>query len=179
MDHKVKIKAEKAFKLAYDFDLKYGECAQATLYALQNIYNKKDDSIFKGMVALAGGGLHRCDGSCGVFSASIFFMGLFAGRGFEDLDNNTDDPSAHEKLNSLFAIGDIIYKKFIENYGSINCSDIQRKLLGRSYFLRDPDEIEKFIDAGGYGKSGGPTVVANGAKWTVEILEDFLKNDKK
>ncbi len=175
MDYEISTKAEKAFKLAYDFDLKYGECAQATLYALQNIYDKKDDLMFKGIVALAGGGLHRCDGSCGVFAASIIFMGLFAGRGSEDLDDNPGDPSAYEKLNSLFFIGDIIYKKFIENYGSINCSDIQRKLLGRSYFLRDPDEIKKFIDAGGYSKSGGPCVVANGAKWTVEILEDFLK----
>lgn len=179
MKNVINKKAEKAFKLSYDFDIKYGECSQATLYALQNVYNIKNNLAFKGIGALAGGGLHRCDGSCGVYASSIFFIGLFIGRGLEDLDSNPDDPSAYEKMKYLFCLADKIYKKFIDIYGSIKCDDIQRKLLGRSYFLRDQDEIRKFIDSGGYSKKGGPSVVANGAKWTVEVLEDFLANKEK
>ena len=175
MENIINKKSEKAFKLAYDFDLKYGECSQATLYGLQLVYDMKNNDIFKGMGALAGGCTHRCDGSCGVYTAGIFFMGLFAGRGFEDLDSDPDDPGAQKKMDSLFQLADKLYEKFIQAYGSINCNDIQRKLLGRSYFLRDQDEIKKFIDDGGYSEKAGPSVVANGAKWTVEILEDFLQ----
>jgi hypothetical protein len=174
VDNIIKKKGEKAFKQAYDFDLKYGECSQATIYALQSIYNIKNRDVFKGMGALAGGGIHRCDGSCGVYSAGIFFIGLFFGRDLEDLDKDPEDIAANKKLDILFYLSDKLYKKFIKAYGSINCNDIQRKLLGRQYFLRDKDEIKKFIDNGGYSKNGGPKVVGNGAKWTVEILESFL-----
>ncbi|MHB8277575.1 MAG: C-GCAxxG-C-C family protein [Candidatus Humimicrobiaceae bacterium] len=175
MDSIINKKAEKAYRLAYDFDIRHGECSQATFYALQNIYNMKNSDMFKGIGAFAGGGAHRCDGTCGVYAAAIFFMGLFIGRSLEDLDSNPDDPSALKKRDSLFNLTDKIYEKFVQNYGSVICNDIQRKMYGRSYYLRDRDEIKKFIDIGGYTEKGGPGLVGNGAKWTVEIIEDFLK----
>ena len=49
MKNNIKNKAEKAYKLAYDFDIKYGECSQGTLYVLQTVYNIEDNQIFKGM----------------------------------------------------------------------------------------------------------------------------------
>lgn len=168
-------KAERAHKLAYDFDIKYSECSQATFYALCKVYDIDDDYMFKGMGAIAGGGLHRCDGSCGVYLASIFFLGMFSGRGLKDLDVDKDDPSAFKKMYTMFGLGDKIYKKFIDSYGSVKCDDIQRKLLGRAYYLRDDDECEKFRADGGYTIEVGPGVVSSGAKWTVEILDDFLK----
>ena len=177
MDDIIK-KAEEAYKLAYDFDTTYSECSQATMYALQTVYGLKDESILKGIVALAGGGLHRCDGSCGVYQASIFFLGMHVARGAEDLDKDKDDPSAFKKMEDLFGLGDRIYKKFIDNYGSIKCGDIQRKLMGRAYYLRDEDEMKKFKEDGGYSIEVGPGIVANGAKWTVEILEEYLNNKR-
>lgn len=113
MDNILNKKAEKAFKLAYDFDLKYGECSQATLYALQSVYNMENNDMFKGLGALAGGGAHRCDGSCGAYAAGISFIGLFAGRGFEDLGADPDDPAAYKKMDTLFHLADKLYEKFI------------------------------------------------------------------
>lgn len=173
MQENIKEKAQRAFKLAQDFDLKYSECAQATLYGLQSVYDLKDDDVFKGMGTLAGGGLHRCDGTCGVYAAGIFFLGILAGRGYSDLDN-ADDPGAHKKMDRIFLIADKLYKKFIQKYGSIKCADIQRKMLGRAYFLRDEDEMRRFKEDGGYGKDAGPGLVGSCAKWTVEIIEEHI-----
>ena len=81
-------------------------------------------------------------------------------------------------MEDLFELGDKIYKKFINNYGSIRCSDIQRKLMGRAYYLRDEDEMRKFKEDGGYSIEVGPGIVANGAKWTVEVFEEYLSNKR-
>ncbi|MGM0365577.1 MAG: C-GCAxxG-C-C family protein [Actinomycetota bacterium] len=173
MENNTVKKAEKAYRLAFDFDQRYGECSQATLHALQVAYNTQNRDMFRAIGGLAGGGAARCDGSCGAYSAAIFFMGLFTGRNPEDLDSNAHDPCAHEKRDMLFGLIDKLHQKFIATYGSIICTNIHNKLYGRPYFLRDSDDVQKFLDNGGHTKSGGPGVCGNAAKWTVEILQDF------
>ena len=49
------------------------------------------------------------------------------------------------------------------------CRDIQNKLVGRGCYLGDPDEMREFDERGGHDKIA-PSVVANAARWTVEIL---------
>ena len=62
-----------------------------------------------------------------------------------------------------------LYDKFVEEYGSGTCSDIQNKIMGRSFDLWDPADFEEFDKAGGHTEKC-PSVVANAAKWTTEIL---------
>ncbi|MCG9479605.1 MAG: C-GCAxxG-C-C family protein [Actinomycetia bacterium] len=168
-------RANKAYRLAFDFDQKYGECSQATLKALQTVYGKEDDDMFRAIGALAGGGGARCDGSCGAYCAAIFFMGLFTGRNYDHLDANPRDPLGHVQRDQLFALTDKLYQKFIDTYGSINCSDIHRKLYGRAFYLRDSDEIDKFLAQGGHSEKGGPGVCGNAARWAVEEIDNFLE----
>jgi hypothetical protein len=49
------------------------------------------------------------------------------------------------------------------------CRDIQQKILGRGYYLRDPEEFEKFEKAGAHAEKC-PSVVGNAAAWVAEIL---------
>lgn len=48
------------------------------------------------------------------------------------------------------------HDRFIEEYGSIICSDIQKKIFGRSFNLLDKDKC--------------PIVVGKAAVWIVEIF---------
>ena len=60
-------------------------------------------------------------------------------------------------------------ERFIQEYGSVVCRDIQNKILGRYYYLPDPQEYEKFHNAGAHDVHC-PEVVGKAAKWMTEIL---------
>jgi hypothetical protein len=64
-----------------------------------------------------------------------------------------------------------LHDKFINEYGSILCKDIQKKIMGRSFNLWDPKDYEEFEKAGGHTDKC-PDVVGKAAEWTVEILYD-------
>ena len=68
-----------------------------------------------------------------------------------------------------FDLAKKLHDKFIAEYGSVICRDIQQKILGRGYYLRDPEEFEKFEKAGAHAEKC-PSVVGNAAKWVAEIL---------
>lgn len=51
---------------------------------------------------------------------------------------------------------------------SLVCRDIQGKILGRYYYLPDPEEFQKFHDAGAHDIHC-PEVVGKAAKWMTEI----------
>ena len=66
-----------------------------------------------------------------------------------------------------------LFDKFIQEYNSIMCKDIQTKIMGRSFSLWDEEEKRSFEDAGGH-KDKCPVVVAKACVWTAEIIWDEL-----
>jgi len=60
--------------------------------------------------------------------------------------------------------------KYIQEYGSVLCRDIQTRVFGRPYYLADPEEFKKFEDAGGHGDKGCPEVVGKAARWMAEVI---------
>jgi hypothetical protein len=62
-----------------------------------------------------------------------------------------------------------LYDKFIKEYGSPLCCDVQKKLFGRSYILLDKQEYEAFEKTGAHVDKC-PSVAGNAAKWTAEII---------
>jgi hypothetical protein len=96
-------------------------------------------------------------------------LGLLFGR---DRDKFDDFDGAGEPTLELVRK---FRDKYIQEYGSVVCRDIQTKILGRPYNLADPDEFEKFEAAGGHGDKGCPEVVGKAARWMAElILEEKL-----
>ena len=62
-------------------------------------------------------------------------------------------------------------QKFIDEYGSIICRNIQTKTMGRPYYLADKQEAKKFHNAGAHDIYC-PDVVGKAARWMAEILQD-------
>ena len=131
--------------------------------ALQDAFDLRNDIIFKAATALAGGGARAIDGSCGAYTGAILFFGSIVGRERNDFK---DEAKVRLQTHDL---AKRLHDKFIEEYGSVVCQNIQTKTMGRSYYLIDPDEYKKFLDAGAHDIHC-PDVVGKAAKWAAEIL---------
>jgi hypothetical protein len=61
--------------------------------------------------------------------------------------------------------------KFMDEYGSADCRGVQTKIMGRSYDIGDPAQMEQFIKDGGHDDKC-PSVCANSVRWLIEILNE-------
>ena len=154
--------AEKAYQLGKKYENVYSGCSQCTVAALQEALDIRNKDIFKATSGLAGGGACT-DGSCGAYTGSIIFLSYLIGR--DDFIDNADN--FHKTLDMVQKL----HEKFISEYGSVICRDIQTKLMGRSYYLPDPDDFEKFEKAGGH-TTHCPQVTGKAAQWTVILIKE-------
>jgi C_GCAxxG_C_C family probable redox protein len=158
--------AEKAYKLGKEYEKTYMGCCQCVIAALQDALDIRNDDIFKAATSLAGGGAGTLDGSCGSYVGSLLILGFLLGRErdkFDDLESIAPDSRISELARKF-------RNKYIQEYGSVVCRNIQTKVLGRPYYLPDPDERKKFEAIGGHGDKGCPEVVGKAARWMVELL---------
>jgi C_GCAxxG_C_C family probable redox protein len=164
--------AEKAYELGKEYEMTYTGCSQCALAALQDALGIKNEDIFKAATALAGGGCGTLDGSCGAYVGSLMFLGSLIGRErdkFDDIESIIPD-------SRTYTLARKFRDKYIQEYGSVVCRNIQTKVLGRPYYIVDPDEHKKFEDIGGHGEKGCPEVVGKAARWMAELIleEDLL-----
>ncbi len=155
--------AEKAYELGKHYEKTYRGCSQCVIAALQDVFDKRNDDIFKAGTGLAGGSAMACDGSCGAYAGAIMFLGFVVGR---ERDNFSDPEGIRFRTHQL--VGKF-RQKFIDEYGSVVCRNLQTKVLGRYYYLADPQEYEKFHNAGAHDIHC-PEVVGKAARWMAEII---------
>ncbi|MBN1152306.1 MAG: C_GCAxxG_C_C family protein, partial [Dehalococcoidia bacterium] len=109
-----------------------------------------------------GGGLFG-DSGCGAYNAGLLLIGLLKGRA---LENYSEEERASARC---FEISRALHQKFIDEYGTIICRDIQTNLYGRPFWGVDPEEYAK-VDAAGAHTTVGPVVVGNIARWVVQVI---------
>jgi C_GCAxxG_C_C family probable redox protein len=174
MDEKAKKQVvDKAYDLGFKNEEQYGGCGQCVVAALQDALDMPNDAVFKSMSGYAGGGATVGDGSCGAYVAGILFLSGLKGR---ERDNFADPERVRFES---FALARKLHRKFIDEFGTIICREMQMKLFGRPYYLPDPDEMKKFLDAGGH-TTHCPDVCGKAAKWAAEIaFEEGLITEEK
>jgi C_GCAxxG_C_C family probable redox protein len=155
--------AEKAYQLGKEYEKTYRGCSQCVIAALQDALDIRNDDIFKSATGLAGGTGLAADGSCGAYVGAVLVLGSLLGR---ERNNFSDPEGIRYKTHQLTRK---FREKFIQEYGSVICRDIQNKILGRYYYLPDPQEFEKFHNAGAHDVHC-PEVVGKAAKWMSEIM---------
>lgn len=152
-----------AYAKGEEYERVYHGCSQCVVAALQDAFGVRNDDIFKAATALAGGAGLTGDGSCGAYSGALLMMGHFVGRERDDFaDAEGVRHETHEMARKL-------RERFIAEYGTVICRDIQTKTLGRPFYLPDPDEAQKFGEAGAYDHNC-PAVVGKAARWAAEII---------
>ena len=169
-----KTAAERAYELGKEYEKTYRGCGQCVIAALQDALDIRNDGVFKAATGLAGGGGSTIDGSCGSYVGAILVLGLLFGRERDKFDDFEGAGLPNLELVRKFR------DKYIQEYGSVVCRDIQNKVFGRPYYLADPDEFKKFEGAGGHSDHGCPEVVGKAARWITEIiLEENLLHPAK
>ena len=156
-------KIDELQKAAYRNEKKYGNCAQGVCGAFLETYGFPSKDVFKSSCGLYGG-VGLSGNSCGALNGAIVVVSYLSGRRYDDYDGPTPD-ECRDMCKE-------IVKRFEEEYGSINCRDIQEETIGRSFDFWDEDDVEAFAESIG-PEEACPTVVKKSARWTAEILNDY------
>ena len=85
-----------------------------------------------------------------------------------------NDFKGRKKKRRVFKYAKILYDRFVDEYDSPLCCDVQKKIFSRSFDLMDPIEYEEFEKAGAHVDKC-PTVSGNAARWTAEIILNEIK----
>jgi C_GCAxxG_C_C family probable redox protein len=162
---KLKDATERAAELAWKYEQQYGGCGQVALAALKETVgrDKISDSVFQAATGMAGG-VGRCGYACGALNGSVAALSCFWGRPYDDFA----DPE--KRRARTLAMAKALVKKFEAEYGSADCRAVQTKIMGRSYDISVPEEMEQFVKDGGHDDKC-PSVCANAVRWTIEILQ--------
>lgn len=155
--------AKKAYQKGKEYEKTYRGCSQCVFAALQDVLGVGSDDVFKAATGLAGGTGLTCDSGCGAYMGGVLFLGSILGR---ERKNFSDPEGVRFRTHKLVRK---FRDQFIREYGSVVCRDIQNKVLGRYYYLPDPQEFEKFHNAGAHDIHC-PEVVGKAAQWMTEII---------
>lgn len=154
---------KKAYEKGLSYEREYHGCCQCTIAAIQDTLGVRSDDVFKAGTGLAGGIGATSHGTCGALTGGAMMLSSKIGR---DRKNFKDPERIRWKT---YELAKKLHDKFVDEYGSGICGDIQRKLMGRSFNLLNPADFDEFCKAGG-ATDKCPFVVANASKWTVELL---------
>ena len=153
---------EAIYNSGFNFEKNYGGCAQCTLCALKP-YLDIDDAVIKSATGLMAGGV-RSGNSCGAFNGGLMAIASVTGRSPQNMDDK-------QAVADTLALGRKLFDKFMEEYGTVICRDTQYKIMGKSYRMYDPEDMQRFLDDGGHDDKC-TDVVAKAAVWAAEILEE-------
>jgi len=153
---------KKVYKLAFKYESERGSCSQCVLAALHETLNIGDPKTIQASQGLAGGTSLSTEGTCGALIGGILAIGSVKGRTYDEF-------SEGKSKSLVYKYTQVLYNKFVEEYGSCLCKNVQKKIFGRSYKLLDKNEYEEFEKAGAHIDKC-PSVSGNTAKWTAEII---------
>lgn len=161
-DQEKKEVAQKAYQLAYDYDLQYGACPQCVLAAVKETIGIVSDDLLKAGHALSGGGGLRGTGTCGALAGGLMVIGTKYGR-------DRDNFGKTRNLKS-FQLSKDLMDKFFDLYNGYSCNHIQEKYTGKTYNMWDQNEIKEFKCTS--CKEECAKLSGNVAKWVVEMVTD-------
>ena len=165
---------KKVYALGLSYEKHSYSCSQCTVAALYRIL-EIPEVLVKCASSNAGGTAMQLVGTCGGLVGGIMVLDYFFGRPFEHMSDKEliQEPNIAD-LSRAQRVARLLVERYIEEYGSITCADIQLRRFGRLFYIEDPEEFRKFEEAGGHSNDTKcPQVVGNAASWTLEIL---LKN---
>jgi C_GCAxxG_C_C family probable redox protein len=161
---------EKAGELGAAFERHSGSCSQCTVAALREILGF-EDIVVKVATSSCGGQAGFSVGACGGVIGGTIVLDYYFGRAAGMISATQAMPQGLVQLSRAMEAAGALCEKFIREYGSILCPQIQTKLFGRSFNLHDPADWEAFEKAGGHTDSTKCiNVVRNAARWTLETL---------
>jgi C_GCAxxG_C_C family probable redox protein len=156
----------KACTLAAQYEEKHFNCAQSVVAAIQDVLDIRNDEVFRAASGLAGG-IGISGDCCGAYCGGVMILSYLHGRTREQYT----EPYSEKKYSmKAYRLAKRLRDRFIGEYKSVLCRDIQEKTFGRSFNFWNLEDNQAFEEAGGHRPNGCPRVVGNAASWIVEIL---------
>jgi len=163
---------ERAGELGAAYEKNSGSCSQCTAAALKEILGF-EDVVVRVATSSCGGQAGLSTGACGGVIGGTIVLDYYLGRPAGMVSAVQMLPEGMEKLGRAMEAARSFCRKFIGEYGSILCPQVQFKLFGRSFNLQDPADWEAFGAAGAHtDPSKCIRVVGNAVRWTLETLID-------
>lgn len=153
----------RAYELGFEYERRFRGCSQCVIAAVQDTLGIREDHVFRAASGLAGGGALTGTGGCGGYVGGVMVLGQLQGRersGFDDAEG--------VRFRS-FDLAKRLADRFGEEFGGTICRDVQTRVFGRSFDLRDPEDFRRFEEAGGHDDKC-PDVVGKAARMVVEII---------
>jgi C_GCAxxG_C_C family probable redox protein len=152
---------DKAFKLSKEYEQTCTGCAQSAVAGLLDALGMENEYVFKAASGLADGIGLSGDGSCGALTGCCMVIGYIFGRERKDHRDMLKPMKSYLLCKELLSY-------FVKEYGTCRCYDIQTRLLGRTFNLLDPKDLE---DAGKTGMIDVCSdVVGKAARKAAEIV---------
>lgn len=161
---------EEVYRLAFNFEKEKHCCSQCTVAALQEVFQIKSEELFSTSFAFGGGFANTGEGTCGALAGGAIIISYLYGRRREEFFHGISNKKADYLTKKL-------YDRFVQEYGSCICKDVQKKIFGRSFNFWDEKEKEIFEKSGGHIDKC-PAVVAKTAQWTFKIIEEEINKSK-
>ena len=153
-----------AYKHGFEYEKTFHGCAQCSVGALYEVFPElRNEDIFKSASGLGGGVGLTCKGHCGALSGGVMVLSQVYGRELSEIA----DPERKRAV--AFRLGEKMAQNFLDEYGTIICEKIHKKVMGRPFSLLDPLDKQAFEDARGH-TTACPSVVGNGVRWAAELL---------
>jgi C_GCAxxG_C_C family probable redox protein len=132
-------------RLGYKFEEDHHGCAQCTILALQEVFNEKNEELFKALSGF-GFGIARMYSVCGALIAGGLFLGTKYGRGYTDLKEPQDIKIL--KLRAAYEPVGRLYKWVEKEFGSVTCREIRKTFIGVDLDPIVPWQMEMAIKLG-------------------------------
>ena len=164
---------DKAYELGFNYEKNAHSCSQSTVATFRELLGI-DDIVVKVATSSAAGQAAQIVGTCGGLIGGTMILDYFFGRPVENMSYQEFIQDNEDSLMDAVEVAKLLYDKYVREYGTIICPHIQVQLFGRHYYLGDPDEVEKFLEAGGHSdsKKSACHIVGNATRWVMEILLD-------
>ncbi|MFB0501149.1 MAG: C-GCAxxG-C-C family protein [Candidatus Bathyarchaeia archaeon] len=161
--------ANKASKLAEEYEKECTGCAQTTIAGIFDTLGIENDDVFKAGSGLADGLGLSGDGTCGALMGGAIVISYLFGRERKDFKDMF-------KPMKSYLLAKKMHDKFVEKYGTCRCYDLQESLMGRTFNLLDRTEFEEAIkfDMMKYCSK----VVGTAAKLATEIILKEWEKEK-
>jgi C_GCAxxG_C_C family probable redox protein len=129
----------------------------------------RSDDALKAATAF-GGGIGRKGSACGALIGGSMALSLLYGRSYDDMMKGYESSKGplEGKLDLLIKK---LGERFEQEYNSLLCNDIEKKIFGRSFDKWNPADRAKKEEMGGH-KDKCPSVVGKAARWVAELILD-------
>lgn len=154
---------------ACEYEKLYGGCARSTLRALQEHLGIGHDEAFRAATPFSGG-TGRSGELCGALIGGVMAIGLVYAAGEFEHGKAESRPLA-VKSPPYERAGERTIKlcdRFREEFGSLRCRDVMKKVFGKVWDLREPEARAEFLQPRLHDRCG--EVTKKSARLAAEVI---------